>query len=367
MTGILQGLLASIGAAQIPFLYSWGNNGQGQLGTNNTISRSSPVQIDNEEWDKISLGSYMSALIKADGTLWTWGYARDGCLGQNDLVKRSSPTQVGALTNWANVSASAYYGCIAVKTDGSLWTWGNNDQGRLGLGDKNTKRSSPTQVGALLTWAKVAGGTLNAAAIKTDDTLWIWGNNGNGQLGQGTTGVGIDSPVQLSGSWSQVALGDNGNHGIKTNGAIFGWGFQGAGQLGTNSYTQFNSPVQITSTTDWAFISRNGYASGAAIKTNGTLWMWGANSAGTLGLGYTGNRSSPTQVGSDTWLTVSNGRAAGAIKTDGTLWMWGNGGDGQLGQGNTANRSSPVQVGSGAWSKIATGSASGSHALAIED
>ena len=274
MTGILQGLLASIGAAQIPFMYSWGYNNAGQLGQNNRISRSSPVQVDNEEWTVISGGGNGVAAIKADGTLWTWGYNYKGQLGQNDRVARSSPTQVGALMDWSSVSNTMYAGaCVAVRTNGSLWTWGPNATGQLGQGDE-VDRSSPTQVGGLLTWAKVSGGTRAGAAIKTDNSLWIWGNNGNGQLGQGTTGIPIKSPVQIAGSWSSVALGDNGEHAIRTNGALFAWGFPGSGQLGTNSYTQFDSPVQIGSLLDWSFISANGTGTRAALKTDGTLWGW---------------------------------------------------------------------------------------------
>ena len=365
MTGILQGLLASIGAAQIPFMYSWGSNNQGQLGTNNLTYRSSPVQVDNEEWTVISCAGNGVAAIKADGTLWTWGYNGKGQLGQNDRVTRSSPTQVGALMDWSNVSATMYGGaCVALKTDGSLWTWGPNATGQLGQGDE-VDRSSPTQVGGLLTWAKVSGGTRAGAAIKTDNSLWIWGNNGNGQLGQGTTGAPIKSPVQIAGSWSSVALGDNGEHAIRTTGALFAWGFPGAGQLGTNSYVQFESPVQIGASLDWSLISANGSGTRAALKTNGTLWGWGSNSNGQIGDNTTIQRSSPVQIGSDTWLTVSTGYQKAAIKTNKTLWTWGGNGSGQLGLGDTSPRSSPVQVGSGNWSKIT--SAKGNFMFGVED
>jgi len=368
MTGILQGLLASIGAAQIPFMYSWGSNNQGQLGTNQSTStyRSSPVQVDNEEWTVISCGGNNVAAIKADGTLWTWGYNFRGQLGQNDTVGRSSPVQVGSLMDWSSVSNTMYAGsCVAVRTNGTLWTWGSNNTNQLGLGGGDN-RSSPTQVGGLLTWAKVSGGTNVGAAIKTDDSLWIWGNNGNGQLGQGTTGAPIKSPVQIAGSWSSVAIGDNGCHAIRTTGELFAWGFPGAGQLGTNSYTQFNSPVQIGSLLDWSFISAIGTGTRAALKTNGTLWTWGGNSNGQVGDNTTIQRSSPVQIGSDTWLTVTAGYYKGAIKTNKTLWTWGSNASGQLGLGDTVKRSSPVQVGLGNWSKISSGKAGG-FMIGVED
>jgi len=364
MTGILQGLLASIGAAQIPFMYSWGRNYSGQLGQNNITDKSSPVQVDNEEWTVISCGNHTVAAVKANGTLWAWGRPTHGVLGQNDTIFRSSPTQVGALMDWSSVSTSnASYTCVAVRTNGTLWTWGNNGAGQLGLGDTYS-RSSPTQV-AGTTWAQISSGTSVCAAIKTDNSLWIWGNNGNGQLGQGTTGAAITSPVQIAGSWSQVAIGANGQHAIRTSGALFAWGFPGGGQLGTNSYVEFTSPVQITSTLDWSFISRNGSSNAGALKTNGTLWTWGGNNYGQCGQNTSGdNRSSPTQVGSDTWLTISAAQQMGAIKTNKTLWTWGRNSDGQCGQNNTLNISSPTQLGSETWSKIT--SARGAFMFGVE-
>jgi alpha-tubulin suppressor-like RCC1 family protein len=187
-----------------------GNNGQ--LGQNDTISRSSPVQVGVlTNWSQVSGGGYHTAAVKTDNTLWTWGYNNAGQLGQNNTTRRSSPVQVGALVNWASVCASRL-GCLAVKTDGTLWSWGYNSQGQLGLGD-TIDRSSPVQIGALTNWFRVPenGGTTNGwnfGAVKTDGTLWLWGDgNQGGQLGQNNT-EDRSSPVQVGAltNWGKVSL-----------------------------------------------------------------------------------------------------------------------------------------------------------------
>jgi alpha-tubulin suppressor-like RCC1 family protein len=155
------------------------------------------------------MGTHECAAVKTDGTLWTWGLNGSGSLGQNNTTRRSSPTQVGALTNWSSASMGDSC-CIAIKTDGTLWSWGNAYTGRLGQNDIVSK-SSPVQVGALTTWASASAGKKNGThvtAIKTDGTLWSWGNNNNGQLGQNDL-VNRSSPVQVGGltTWAQSSAG----------------------------------------------------------------------------------------------------------------------------------------------------------------
>jgi len=145
-------------------LYSWGGNAQGQLGLNDTINRSSPVQVGAlTTWATVSAGSAAVA-VKTDGTLWSWGQNAAGQLGLNDTVLRSSPVQVGALTAWFQVDNGGAH-TVAIKTDGTLWSWGQNASGQLGLNDI-VSRSSPVQVGALTTWFQ-ASGYYSTLAIKT--------------------------------------------------------------------------------------------------------------------------------------------------------------------------------------------------------
>jgi alpha-tubulin suppressor-like RCC1 family protein len=148
--------------------------------------------------------------IKTDGTLWAWGWNRKGQLGINGNVDgftgQSSPVQVGALTTWAQVSAGSEH-TAAVKTDGTIWSWGYN--GNAELGDNTTiSRSSPVQIGSLTNWAQVSAGSYHTTSVKTDGTFWAWGSNPNGQLGDGTVAA-KSSPVQVGAltSWSNVSAG----------------------------------------------------------------------------------------------------------------------------------------------------------------
>jgi len=146
--------------------------------------------------------------IKTNGTIWACGGNYQGQQG-NGVADASNPnvfTQIGALTNWLKVSAGAYF-TLAVKTDGTMWSWGQNDLGTLGI-NTDTSRSSPVQVGALTTWSQISTGYNTASAIKTNGTLWSWGDNGSGALGDGTT-ITRSSPVQIGAltTWTNVAAG----------------------------------------------------------------------------------------------------------------------------------------------------------------
>ena len=362
-----------------PGLFVWGLNTAGQLGDNTITAKSSPIQTisTGTNWKRISDSSSASshtAAIKTDGTLWLWGNNSFGQLGDNTTVLKSSPVQtVSAGTNWKQVgSGSSFTG--AIKNDGSLWTWGQNSNGQLG-DNSIIEKSSPVQtVSGGTNWEKISSGSSHIAAIKTDGTLWLWGNNSQGQLGDNTV-TNRSSPVQtVSGgtNWKQVSAGSGFTGAIKTDGTLWMWGSGSSGQLGNNN-TVFNveksSPVQtVSGGTNWKKISVGGSHT-AAIKTDGTLWMWGSNTNGRLGDNTVTNRSSPVQTvsGGTNWMQVSAGAAHTAvIKTDGTLWTWGNNGNGRLGDDTVVSRSSPVQTVSGGtnWKQVSIGSSS---TLAIYD
>ena len=331
-------------------LYGWGRNNYRQIGTVGTFS--SPVQVGSSttEWADVSGGYDQSMGIKTTGTLWTWGRNQHGQLGQGDTTTRLSPSQVGALTTWAK-SSMGMTQAAAVKTNGTLWTWGYNDYGQLGQGNV-TSLSSPVQVGALTTWLDVACGYYATMAIKTDGTIWGFGYNYYGNLGQRDT-TNRSSPVQVVGftDWSCIASGRDHVLAVRSNGQLWAWGANGQGQLGQGNTTNYSSPVQVGTLTNWSTTApqlAGGRYTSFGVKTDGSLYAWGYNSLGQIGQPPTGaNYSSPVQVGSlTTWSKVAGGREyVRAIKTDGTLWAWGGNSNGQLGLGDTANRSSPVQVG----------------------
>jgi alpha-tubulin suppressor-like RCC1 family protein len=350
-------------------LYSWGQNDNGQLGQNNRIAsggRSSPVQVGTDTtWDQISTQEFAVIATKTNGTLWSWGSGNGGGLGLNNTVDRSSPTQVGALTTWSKVVKAKYF-TLAIKTDGTLWSFGKNGQGQLGLGDV-INRSSPVQVGSATNWSLISAGNYMASAIKTDGTLWMWGQQVQGSFGLNESGnVYKSSPTQVGSgtTWSQVSSGPYSWMATQTNGTLWLCGYNNYGHLGFNDTVDKSSPVQLGAGTDWSKIS-HGFNSSLATKTNGTLWAWGRNHKGQLGrnIAYTTNSSSPVQVGSSTtWSLIdTDSGTVLATKTDGTLWVWGTQQSGVLGLNAivgsyTDGRSSPIQVGAATtWSKISTG------------
>jgi alpha-tubulin suppressor-like RCC1 family protein len=350
-------------------LFGVGRNHRGQIG-NNTVAPgsqdgySSPIQITGTTWHSISnCGNggmdHTRLAVKTDGTLWSWGYNERGQLGLNDKTHRSSPTQIGSGTDWTKDSKAlrnARSG-FAIKTDGTLWSWGYGNQGALAQ-NNNVQYSSPVQIPGT-TWSSIGGGSRHGAmAIKTDGTLWAWGANTRGALCiSGSTPDRRSSPIQIPGTtWDTVTGSANTYLATKTDGTMWSWGNTEWGEMGTNASgpgLNYSSPVQIPGTT-WA-PGHNKIAMSApaafAIKTDGTLWAWGNNtggSAGYLGLNNHTTYSSPVQVGTDaTWNIVAcTDSSTWALKTDGSLWSWGNGYNGRQGHNNDTAYSSPKQVGS---------------------
>jgi alpha-tubulin suppressor-like RCC1 family protein len=347
-------------------LWGWGANSDAQLGDNTSASKSSPVQTiaGGTNWRQVAAGVSHTAAIKTDGTLWSWGFNNNGQLGDNTRTSKGSPVQtIAGGTNWRQVAAGVYH-TAAIKTDGTLWSWGVNNNGQLG-DNTTTDKSSPVQtIAGGTNWRQVAACNYYTAAIKTDGTLWLWGYNNNGQLGDNTT-TAKSSPVQTitgGNNWRQVSGGASHTAAIKTDGTLWSWGFNGNGRLGDNTTTDKSSPVQtIAGGTNWRQVAA-GVSHTAAIKTDGTLWSWGNNLFyGNLGDNTTASKSSPVQTiaGGTNWRQVSGGSSyTAAIKTDGTLWAWGSNGFGNLGDNTTTNKSSPVQTIAGGtnWRQVACGS-----------
>lgn len=364
---------------QTPNLMVWGGNQYGQLGNNTVVWRSSPIQTvaAGANWKSIA-ASYIGAAssVKNDGTLWVWGYNTQGSLGTNDTSHRSSPVQTVALgTNWSAVAAGREH-FLAIKSDGTLWCWGPNNKGQLG-DNTNSGRSSPVQTASSTTlWKLSAGGEAHSAAIKTDGTLWMWGLNNSGQLGTNSTTTfasGISSPVQtvtFATNWMQVACGYDHTAAVKTDGSLWCWGGNAFGQLGDNTIVKKSSPVQtISGGSNWKFVACGNYIT-AAVKTDGTLWLWGRNDIyGSLGDNTSTNRSSPVQTisGGTNWKTCAmRDYIVSCIKTDGTLWSWGRNYYGNLADNSTTVRSSPVQtsVRGTTWKSVSVGAY---NTMAIRD
>jgi alpha-tubulin suppressor-like RCC1 family protein len=344
-------------------LYTWGGNDSGKLGDGTTTNKSSPVITagGGTNWKQVASGGLHTTAIKTDGTLWTWGNNSSGRLGDGTTTTRSSPvTTAGGGTNWKQVASGGLH-TTAIKTDGTLWTWGYNLNGELGAGTTTSRSSPGTTAGGGTNWKQVASGYSHTAAMKTDGTLWTWGYNLNGELGDGTA-TNKSSPVITAGggtNWKQVACGNLHTAAVKTDGTLWTWGRNSTGQIGDGTVTTRSSPVTTTGGgTNWKQVA-SGSTHSAAVKTDGTLWTWGYNGNGQLGTGVTTNRSSPgtTTGGGTNWRQVACGYSTAAVKTDGTLWTWGYNNYGQLGDGTTTDRSSPVTTAGGGtnWRQVACG------------
>lgn len=343
-------------------LWAAGTNRDGQLATFGCTTATSPIQISagGTNWRSLGINTGSTAFsgIKEDGTLWVWGSnAGRGTLGNGNGANFCcfSPIQtISQGNNWRQVSAQSQ-SMMAVKTDGTLWVWGYGNLGLLGTGVCFIQVSSPVQtIAGGNNWKCVVHSGSFAAALKTDGTLWTWGSQEcfgscRGSLGTNDN-INRSSPGQtVAGGtdWDQIAVGRYHVAAIKTNGTLWTWGRNQYGQLGTNDIIDRSSPGQtISGGTDWARLARNNYTQSAgAIKTNGTLWMWGRNTLSTLGNGDTNNRSSPVQVfnGGNDWRCAFIGPFWGhGIKRDGTFWWWGQQGNcGQLGNGFTFGGSTP--------------------------
>ena len=325
-------------------LWVWGLNSSGQSGINSTVQSNTPVTTfaGGTTWKQVSAWSGFSAAIKTDGSLWTWGTKSGGQLGDNTNISRSTPvTTFAGGTDWKQVACGSD-SAAAIKTDGSLWTWGRGTSGQLG-NNTNTDRSTPvTTFAGGNNWKQVAIGYRFVGAVKTDGTLWMWGANYAPNLGiNNTTSRNVPVTTFAGGTdWKQVACGEYHTVAVKTNGTLWTWGDNASGELGinVNGSDRRNPVTTFAGGTTWKQVTAKGGSgrgrASAAIKTDGTLWTWGDSSQGTLGTNdYTPNRSTPvtTFAGGTNWKQVSLYSHASAIKTDGTLWVWGRNDNGGLG------------------------------------
>jgi alpha-tubulin suppressor-like RCC1 family protein len=363
-------------------LWTWGANGRGQLG-NDTYSG---LGTDNDSWTPICIstsgdwasvyaGADSSMALKRDGTLWVWGgnnfgQAGDGTVNSGSGVPgRTKPTQVGEDNDWVIVSMGET-SIMAIKKNGTLWTWGSNSAGQLGLGfnndagDDTKSEYRPTQVGTDNDWVavNVSPCSSHVVAIKFDGSLYAWGRGDSGELGHGGSGTGggsggntnpnrrlVPTRAGEDNDWAAAAAGLYFTVAIKKDGSGWASGANNSDRLGLG----YNSPAQdpyipvltsIGDETDFKSVS-SGYNT-MAIKTDGSLWGWGV--AGfTIGDGVNESRNTPVRIGeANDWadVVVNGYYATIAVKTDGSIWTWGRGLRGVLGDGTTENSNVPKIV-----------------------
>ncbi len=336
-------------------LLAWGGNLVGQLGDGATASKLTPVRIGTEnDWAEVGAGRYRTVARKTDGSLWAWGDNYFGQLGDGTTINRSTPVRIGIDNDWAKVAtpiSQVSHHTVALKTDGSLWAWGRNSYGELGDGTQ-VSRLTPVRIGTDNNWAEIAVSEGRTVARKIDGSLWAWGP---GYLGNGTNAQAL-SPVQVGtdSNWVAIAVGAGGHTlARKADGSLWAWGPNFCGQIGDGTISTKLSPVRIGPDNDWTAIFA-GYSHSFALKVDGSLWAWGSNNNGQLGDGTMLNdQHSPIRVGTDNdWVDlVANGGDTDVCdgwtlgrKSDGSLWGWGKNSSGQFGDGTSTGQYGPLSI-----------------------
>ena len=330
-------------------VWGWGYGGYGAMGNGTDFNELTPFQIlPGTNWQKIKCGENNTFAIKSDGTLWGSGSNVSGCLGNNSFALYSQTfIQIGTENNWKDVAPGNSY-TVALKTDNTIWGWGQNDGYQMGNGTCCDNQLSPILISAETDWKQIEGSDSRSVfAIKNNGTLWCWGSNLSSMLGGTQLFVNM-FPTQHNSDtdWKEMSAGYDHMLILKTNNTLWAWGNGEYGSCGDTlpvDWARF-VPVQIGTST-WKTVSA-GNRTSFGIKTDGTLWAWGYNNAGQLGNGNTTDQRLPVQIGTaNNWASISAGQQhIVAQKIDGSLWAWGNNDAGQLGNGTTTNELLPTLI-----------------------
>ena len=329
-------------------LWSWGYNYFGQLGNSDILKLDVkyPTQLNNQEnWINIDCGDFYSAGIKSDHTFWTWGSNNHSALGNATFGDANIPTKINSDTNWIDLSAGANH-CIAKKDDNTIWGWGHNAYSQLGNGG-TLNSNIPIKIGISNNWTKISAGCNHSNTQDNNQQYFGFGGNSTYQLLKNINCISCDTPTSmpLDSTWEELFPSAYFTIGLKVNGTLFGWGFNLYGQLGNGSNINSPLPTQIGTNSLWESVSV-GTNHCVAIQKDGTLWAWGQNNKGQLGNGSFVNSTVPIQIGIDTnWKkSISGASFSMAFKSDGSLWSWGDNSHGQLGDGSNINKNFPIEV-----------------------
>ena len=334
-----------------------GDNESGQLGNNTNTSSNYPVQVSGlTNIIAVGGGNNHRLAIKSDGTVWAWGDNYSGALGDGTNNDSNIPVAVSLLTNVTAISAGGGNFSLALKNDGTVWSWGSNYKGQLGVGT-TLNTNIPTKIPWLSGIVKISAGGDHSMALKNDGTVWTWGYNQHGQLGNGlmmpnSIGIGLDSniPVQVSGISNIISIsaGHLMSYALRDDGKVFSWGQNVYGQLGDGTTTRAHTPVLLSLSNVQAIEAGGSHC--LFLLDNSNLMSVGQNVNGQLGNGtttpFSTPNSSPIQVNSISGVTEisAGGGTSIAKKSDGSIWMWGDNSDGRFGNGTTTNSSIPVQI-----------------------
>ena len=340
-------------------LWAWGANGLGKIFWDGTTdNRSIPTRLGtSNDWASVAPYGPNISVIKKDGSLWAWGENFYGYLGDGTTGRKELPIRIGTANNWKALYAGD--AILALKNDGTLWAWGGNYWGSYGNGDYGygtpggigaNSSTTPIQVGtAADNWKILDNGDNAIAAIKNDGTLWKWGRTLTPNINTGDYQVAASRPIQVGSDndWKAVSVGGTHILAIKTNGTLWAWGDNTKGKLGDGTtINKPNSPIQIGTDTNWKEISAARDHS-LALKSDGSLWAWGDNIYGQIGDGTTIDKLVPTRIGTSTgWQSITAGSSHSIAINNCGIWTWGYNGSGNLGNGGAGvNILTPQEIG----------------------
>ena len=361
-----KGLYARVGT-----LYGWGNNGYGQLGNGSTTNTGTPVPmtLQGANFVSVAAGANYTLALEANGTVLGWGQNWYGQIGCGDNSSNNTNARFAIISQVVKIAAGNDFS-LAQRADGTVWAWGRGDSGQMGNGTTTANNYKPLQVPGLTGVTAIAAGYSHCLAVKADGTVWAWGTNTSGELGNGTT-TASTTPVQVSGLTDIVAVvaakfsGDY-SLALKKDGTVWGWGENGSGQLGNGTTANTSTPVQMAALTNVIAIASVSCGN-LALKSDGTVWVCGYNSYGSLG---GSSPTVPSQISALSNVTAIGGgnQFSLALKGDGTVWTFGYNNAGQLGQGtiDSSSHATPTKalVGGSVFG-LAQGNSQNSHMLVL--
>lgn len=319
-------------------LWLWGAGNEGQLGNGNFGNAFRPVRLDNtREWDFVSCGPGFTHAIKKDGSLWAWGRNSEGQLGEGSRVNRDYPVRIGGDSDWAYINCSSSH-CMALKKDGSLWTWGQNQRGQLGDGSR-TDRLAPVRIGSD-TWITVSAGQYFSTGIQTNHTAWSWGDNSKKQLGFNSATPLFTEPVKFSSDadWNMITASELHSHSLAIKDGhyktLWAWGLNDYGQLGNGNRSDVILPVHTGQSDSWLWVDAGDEYSCGITKLH-VLKCWGKNDFGQLGNGTQRDTFWPIRIDNTNYyakLAVGYNHTCG-ITVDSVIRCWGDNRNGKLGAG----------------------------------
>lgn len=337
---------AADAATEIPMTWAWGRNSQGELGSLTEPCGSLPDPCSATPLNAhignvlaVDAGTAHSVALVSNGTVWSWGNNSFRNLGNGTFNHSASPVRALELGGVVAIAVHGWHS-VALKGDGTVWIWGEHLTNASGGG------SWPFQVSGLSNITAIATGGLHSLALNADGSVWAWGENEAGQLGNGSTkDSGTPVRVSLPAAAVAIAAGDEHSVALLSDGTIWSWGRNSSGQLGIGSTRGKTRPTEVSGISGVVSLAAGGRHT-MAVTAAGALWTWGANESGQLGDGSTTMRTRPVAVSGLRAVDRADGGSAHsvALAVDGTVWGWGDGAYGQLDNSSTAGALAPVQI-----------------------